>query len=215
MNKTHVQKALSALRESTKKRNFSQSVDMIINLKNINTKSNPVNFFVTLPKPKGKEIKVAAFLGQELVDQGRKVCDLVITESEFATYKGNAKKIKKLAESYDYFIAQATIMAKMAGTFGKVLGMKGKMPNPKMGGVVPPNANLEVLKQKLTKTVRLSSKKATNLQVIVGKENMSDEDLAENIMAIYKATLHQLPNQEQNVKKVQLKLTMSKPIDVK
>ncbi len=215
MDKTKVQKALASLRESTKKRNFSQSVDLIINLKNINTKSQPVNLFVVMPKPKGKDIKVAAFLGQELKDQGKKVCDLVITESEFASYKGETKKIKKLAESYDYFIAQATIMGKMAGIFGKVLGMKGKMPNPKMGGVVPPNANLGQLKEKLTKTVRLSAKKATNLQVIVGKENMSDEELVENIMAVYKATVHELPNHEQNVKKVQLKLTMSKPVDLK
>ena len=214
MDKQTVLKALTELRATTKKRNFSQSVDLIINLKNINTKSNPVTFFATLPKPKGKVIKVAAFLGQELVEQGRKVCDLVITEAEFAEYKADPKKIKQMAETYDYFIAQANIMGKMAGTFGKILGMKGKMPNPKTGAVVAPNANLETLRDVLERTVKLSAKKATNLQVVVGKENMSDEDLIENIMAVHTVTLQQLPNHDQNVKKVQLKLTMSKPVTV-
>ena len=122
MDKEQVLKALTELRAETKKRNFSQSVDLIINLKNINTKSSPVNFFAVLPKPKGKAVKVAAFLGQELTEQGKEVCDLVITEAEFAEYKADPKKIKKMAESYDFFIAQATIMGKMAGTFGKILG---------------------------------------------------------------------------------------------
>ncbi len=214
MDKQTVLKALTELRATTKKRKFSQSVDLIINLKNINTKSNPVTFFATLPKPKGRAIKVAAFLGQELVDQGRKVCDLVITEAEFDEYKADPKKIKKMAETYDYFIAQANIMGKMAGTFGKILGMKGKMPNPKTGAVVAPNANLELLREKLEKTVKLSAKKATNLQTVVGKEDMSDEDLIENIMAVHAMTLQQLPNHEQNIKQVQLKLTMGKPITV-
>ena len=214
MDKQQVLNTLAKLKEDSKKRNFAQSVDLIINLKNINTKSQPVNFFTTLPKSTGKKFKVAAFLGQELAEQGKGVCDFVITDSEFDSYKADPKKIKQVAESYDIFIAQATVMGRMAGVFGKTLGMKGKMPNPKTGAVVPPNANLAVLREKLERTVKLSAKKATNLQVIVGKEAMSDEELAENIVAVHKAALQNLPNQEQNIKKVQLKLTMSKPITV-
>lgn len=214
MDKDQILKALTQLREANKKRNFSQSVDLIINLKNINTKSTPVNFFALLPKPKGKKMKIAAFLGPELADQGKEACDLVITETDYAEYKADPKKIKKLAESFDIFIAQATMMGKMAGTFGKILGMKGKMPNPKAGAVVPPNANLTAVREKLEKTVKLSAKKATNLQTVVGREDMSDDDIIENIMAVYKVALHDLPNHEQNIKKVQLKFTMSKPVTV-
>lgn len=214
MDTQQVLNALTELRAQTKKRNFSQSVDLIINLKNINTKSQPVTFFTTLPKPIGRKTKVAAFLGQELAEQGKEVCDFVITDAEFPEYKADPKKVKKIAESYDLFIAQATVMGKMAGVFGKTLGMKGKMPNPKTGAVVAPNANLAVLREKLERTVKLSAKKATNLQVIVGKESMSNEELAENIVAVHKAALQALPNHEQNIKKVQLKLTMSKPITV-
>jgi len=209
MDKKRIIEVITELKQA-KKRNFSQSYDLIINLKNINIKQNPVDFFVTLPKPKGRTIKVAAFVGPELAEQATKMCDLVIREPEFAKY--DVKAMKKIAQTYDYFIAQATLMPKVAAAFGKVLGTKGKMPNPKLGCVVPPNANLTLLIDKLGKTVRMSAKKATNLQCMVGKESMSDEEIVDNVMAAYNSTVKQLPNELQNVKKVQLKLTMGKPV---
>ncbi|MBU1111291.1 MAG: 50S ribosomal protein L1 [archaeon] len=210
MDKKRVLEVISELKKG-KQRKFPQSYDLIINLKNVNIKQNPIDFFATLPKQKGKETKVAAFVGPELAEQANKNCDLSITESDFEKYK-DPKVMKKLAQSYDYFIAQATLMPKVAATFGKVLGTRSKMPNPKLGCVVPPNANIAPLIEKLTKTVRMSAKKATNLQCMVGKESMSDNDIADNIISAYNSAVKQLPNELQNVKRVQLKLTMGKPV---
>ncbi len=210
MDKQAIQKALEELK-SHPKRKFTQSYDMVINLKNLVVKSNPVDFFVTLHYPKGKKIKVACFCDQQLADVAKEACDLVISESDFAKYK-DKKELKKLADSYDYFVAQANLMPKVAAAFGKVLGMKGKMPNPKLGCVVPPNANIQALVEKLTKTVRLSAKKATNLQCIIGKEDQPDEQIIDNILTVYQATVKHLPNETQNIKNVSLKLTMGKPV---
>jgi len=212
MDKEQIKKALEELKKQPK-RKFTQSYDLIINLKNLEIKQNPLNFFVTLHFPKGKPIKVAAFVDQQLKEQADKFCDLVIEEKDFANYK-DKKNVKKLAESYDYFIAQSTLMAKMAAAFGKVLGTKGKMPNPKLGCVVPPNANLEVLTKKLNTTVKLIARKATNLQCMVGKEDQSEEEIIDNILTVYQSALKQLPQEEQNVKNVDLKLTMSKPVRI-
>lgn len=210
MNKQEVQKALTELKENSK-RNFTQSYDLIINLKNIVVKTNPVDFFVTLHHPKGKKVKVAAFVDQQLADEAEKTCDLVVRESEFGSYT-DKKKLKKLADTYDYFIAQANIMPKVAAAFGKVLGVKGKMPNPKLGCVVPPNASLGPLVEKLNKTVRMRANKATNLQCLVGKEDQPDEEIIDNIITVYQSTVKNLPNEIQNVKNVSLKLTMGKPV---
>jgi len=105
MNKQEVLKALQELREQPK-RKFSQSVELIINLKNINIKSNPLDFFITLPSPRGKGIKIAAFAGAELEKQAKENCDLVIMQTDFANY--DKKQIKKLAQEYDYFVASNT-----------------------------------------------------------------------------------------------------------
>lgn len=212
MDKEQIRKALEELNKQPK-RKFTQSYDLIINLKGISIKQNPVDFFVTLPFPKGKTVKIAAFVDQQLSDASEKYCDLTIREKDFGQY-ADKKKIKPLAESYDYFIAQANLMPKVAQVFGRVLGTKGKMPNPKLGCVVPPNINLELLKKKLQLTVRMSAKKATNLQCLVGKEDQPINELIENVMAVYHATLKQLPNEEQNVKNSYLKLTMGKPVKI-
>jgi len=212
MDKEQVQKAITELK-SQPERKFSQSYDLTINLKNIVIKSTPLDFFVTLHYPKGKQVKVAAFVDNQLVEQANKFCDLTITEADFAKYK-DKKELKKLADTYDYFVAQANLMPKVAQAFGKVLGVKGKMPNPKLGCVVPPNANLEVLKNKLQKTVRLQAKKATNLQCLIGKQSQPDAEIVDNIITVYQAVLKNVPNEEQNIKNTQLKLTMSKPVNI-
>lgn len=211
MNKEQIQKALEQLKQQ-KKRNFSQSYDLIINLKNIDTKTNPVEFFITLPHPKPKKPKIACFVAPELTEQADKFCDLTIKETGFPTY--NKKALKKLASEYDYFIAQVNLMPKVAQTFGKVLGVKGKMPNPKLGCVVPPNANLEPLTKKLQLTVKLSAKKATNLQCLVGKQDQPEEQIIDNILTVYNQTLKQLPQEKHNIKNTQLKLTMGKPVKI-
>tara|TARA_Y100000310_G_C20609360_1_gene777196 strand:+ start:532 stop:1170 length:639 start_codon:yes stop_codon:yes gene_type:complete len=212
MDKEQVKKAITELK-SQPERKFSQSYDLIINLKNLVVKSSPVDLFVTLHYPKGKEVKIAGFVGNQLTEQSNKHFDLTISEADFAKYT-DKKQLKQLADSYDYFVAQANLMPKVAQAFGKVLGIKGKMPNPKLGCVVPPNANLETLKNKLQKTVRLQAKKATNLQCLVGKQSQPDAEIIDNIITVYQAVLKALPNEEQNIKNAQLKLTMSKPIKI-
>ena len=212
MDKTHVKTAIEELKKSSK-RNFVQSYDLIINLKNIVTKTNPVDLFIVLPYTKGTKAKIAAFVDQQLSAQAEKFCDAIIKETDFIKYS-DKKLLRKLAEQYDYFIAQANLMPKVAATFGKVLGTRGKMPNPKLGCVVPPNANLEVLSKRLSTTVHVATKKGTNLQCTVGKQDQSDEEVAENILSVYHHVLKQVPNETQNIKNVLIKFSMSNPIKI-
>ncbi len=211
MDKAEIIRAISELKKSSQKK-FAQSYDLIINLKALDIKSNPVDVSITLPFPKGKAIKVAAFVDQELAEQAQKHCQLVLRETDFPKYAADKKLAKKLAEDYDYFIAQMNLMPKVAAAFGRTLGTKGKMPNPKLGCVVPANANLEMLVKKLGLTARIQAKKGTNLQCIVGKQDQPDEQVAENILAICHAVEKALPGERQNIKNILLKLTMSKPV---
>jgi len=212
MDKVQVKKALQELNKLPK-RKFLQSYDLVINLKNFEIKQNPLDFFTTLHFSSGKKIKVAAFVDQLLREQAGKFCDFVIEEKDFPNY-ADKKAAKKLADSYDYFIAQANLMPKVAAVLGRYLGVKGKMPNPKLGCVVPPNANLEPLIKKLNTTVHLVAKKALNLQCLVGKENQSEEEIIDNILTVYQGVIKQVPNEAQNIKSVLIKYSMSKPVKV-
>ena len=167
---------------------------------------------VSLPYSKGRKIKICALIGPELEEAAKKTCDKYILSDEFQKYQKN--QIKKLANEFDYFIAQANIMAKIATSFGRIFGPRGKMPNPKAGCVVPPNANLASLCERLQKTIRVSSKSAPILQCAVGTEEMDANEIADNVLSVYNTILPLLPNEKNNIKNVQLKLTMGKPVKI-
>jgi large subunit ribosomal protein L1 len=212
MDKQTIKKALEEVKKNSKERKFKQSYDLIITLQDLNLK-NPeeqVEFFAALNHSPGKKYKIAAFTGPELREQAKEVCDFSVDQQDFPVY-ADKKKLKKLASEYDIFIAQANIMPKVAGAFGRALGPRGKMPNPKAGCVVPGNANLKVLYDRLQQTVKVSAKKTPVIQLMIGKEGHNIDEIIDNINAVYEQLIHHLPKEKNNVRNIYLKLTMGKP----
>lgn len=215
MRKEDVLTALKEAKEKANKRNFKQKFDLIINIKNLDLKKSDNQFddFVELHYPRGKETKVCALVGPELDSEAKKVCNKTIRQDEFS--KLGKKELKKIGKEYDYFIAQANIMANVASAFGQVLGPRGKMPNPKVGCVVPPKANLSPLYNKLQKTVKLSTKKGGSVKTIIGNEEMKDEEIIDNIITAYNHFLTILPTGKHNISDVFVKMTMGPAIKIK
>ena len=215
MDKEQIQSALAKAKDISPKRNFKQSYDLIINLKGLDPKKqeHQIDLFVTLPHSRGKKVKVCALVGAELEEQAKGIYDSVILSDNFEKYK-DKKETKKVANSADFFIAQANIMPKIATVFGRVFGPRGKMPNPKSGCIVAPNANLKPLYEKLQRTVRVSVKSAPLIQCAVGTEDMNINEVAENALNVYDSVLHALPNDKHNIKDAYIKLTMGKPVRI-
>jgi len=216
MNKETFIEGIKKSRETSKKRKFSQTFELIINLKDLDLKKpeNQIETWIQLPYSKGKEIKIGCFIGPELIEQAKDNCDITIMQDNFPSYFKDKKKTKKLAETYDFFIGQANIMPDIAKTFGRILGTRGKMPNPKAGCVVPPNANLKALAEKLRKTIKIKAKTQATLKTMIGNETMKDEEIAENILTVYNHVLHTLPKEKNNIKNIIIKTTMGKPIKI-
>jgi large subunit ribosomal protein L1 len=201
-----LKKALEELRKG-KERKFNQTLDLIINLQKFNIKKDSVNIFVTVPH-KIKDKKVAGFL--EVKNKGVDT----ITEPEFKRYSDKLA-LKRLVKSYDFFIAQASLMPKVAATFGRILGPSGKMPSPQLGIMMNvDDKTIEGLKEKINKSVRIKTKEAS-IKIPVGKQNMKDEEIIENIIAVYNALLKALVKGKDNVRNLEIKFTMTKPIKIK
>lgn len=211
MQQEQALKTLRTIKENGPKRNFSQSVDLVMNLKDIDLKKTDqqLDLYVTLHYPYGKDIRVCALVGPELEDEAKEHCHHTIRQTNFSQL--TPKDIKTLAKEYDYFIAQANVMPQVAATFGRVLGPRGKMPNPKAGCVVPPKTNLKPLVDRLKQTVRVIAKKDPVLHLKVGSQDQSEEEVADNIAFLYRQIVVNLPLEENNVKNALLKLTMGKP----
>jgi len=205
MEKENILKALAELRKE-KKRKFSQTVELIINLKNFDIKKQNVNIVVNVPN-KVKDRNICAFLNKksDFVD--------TITKAEFDKYK-DKREMKRLIKKYDFFIAVAGLMPAVATSFGKVLGPAGKMPSPQLG--ILPSEDEKPIKDLLSiinKVIKIKSKEAS-LKVSIGKEELSDEQIAENAITVYKAVFNALPRQKENLKSVLIKFTMSKPVKI-
>lgn len=197
-----LKKALVELRKE-KERKFDQTLDLIINLQKFDQKRNQVNLFVQVPH-KIKEKKICAFL--ETKNQNIDT----ITKEEFKKYS-DKKELKKIVKKYDFFIAEASLMPKVATTFGRILGPTGKMPSPQLGILMNVNdKTLNELKVKINNSVKIKAKEPS-IKLAVGRHSMKDEELIENIMIVHNAILKNLPKQMDNIKNIEIKFTMTKP----
>ena len=200
-----LKQAIAELRKLEKKK-FDQSVDLIVNLKGIDLRKESINVVASIPH-KIKDKKVAAFLTK------RNDMIYTITEPDFSKFK-DKKALKNLVKSYDFFISVASLMPKVASTFGKVLGPTGKMPSPQLGIVVKEDADaIKAALLKIERSVKVRAKEPS-IKVVIAKESMSDEQITENILAVYNAVVNSLPTKKDNIRSAMIKLTMSKPIKV-
>jgi len=215
MKKEDILNVVKAVKQDSKKRNFKQSFDLVINLKAYDAKKQPIEAYVTLPKIRKKKLKICAIVDKELSTDAKDIFDKVILKDDFPEWQGNPKVLRKLAREYDYFVAQANIMPQIAGVFGKYLGPKAKMPNPKSGAIIPPKiAGMQPIYDKLQQTVKIVTKNEAIIKCFVGTEENTDEELADNVMAVYNTLLGMLPGEESSVKSVVVKMTMGKPFKV-
>lgn len=215
MDKKHFLESIKKLKEISPKKNFTQSIDLIINLKDIDLKKpeQKIDLFHILPHTRGKLVKICGLVGSELATQSRATFDKTVTNDEFSKYS-EKKQLKRLASDFDFFVAQANLMAPLATTFGKTLGPRGKMPNPKAGCVVPGTAQLTPLKERLQKTIHLQTKNEPIIKASIGVESMNEEDLAENAFSAFNSVIQALPQELANLKSVIIKTTMGIPIVV-
>ncbi|MBD3355243.1 hypothetical protein GF361_04630, partial [Candidatus Woesearchaeota archaeon] len=111
MDKETIKKALEELKKS-QKRNFTQTVDLIIVLRNIDLKKDGFEFYHRLHYKPGKDIKICAFVGAENVKKAEEVFDTAVSVDDFPEYQKDKKKVKDVVNSHDFFVAQANIMPK-------------------------------------------------------------------------------------------------------
>lgn len=196
--------AIKFLKENSKKRNFVQSFDLIINLKNIDLKKpeNRISKEVVLPHI-CKETSVC-IISDSIKDEN------AITKNDILEFERDKKKAKQFITKYDFFLCEAPLMPLVGKILGRYLGPKGKMPKLFLPG------RLEQSIEETKRSVRIRIKDSPVIQCIIGKEDMNDNQLVENIETVIDAVKKALPAKVQ-IKNILLKLTMSKAVklDVK
>ena len=198
------QEAIEKAVEESGDRNFTESIDLIINFKEIDLSdpNNRVNEDIKLPYQAEEDVKVAV-IGDTLINNTDQA-DIEITEDELEDkYFDNPKEAKNLAEEASFIIAEAPLMPKIGQQLGQVFGPRDMMPDPMQPGE-DPTETIEGLRN----TVTLRLKEQPLMQVKVGNEQQDLENVSRNCETIYEFVEQQLPKGQNNIKSVLVKTTM-------
>jgi large subunit ribosomal protein L1 len=196
-------------KEQSKERKFSQSVEAIVKLRDVDPKKTDLNIneIVYLPHPTKRQAKVCFIGTGDLAVRAKNAkTDLVMDPSQLENYAGSKRDAKKLARSYDFFLADTALMPRIGRILGQSLGPKGKIPTP-----VPPSAPIETMIQRMKTAVRVRSRGSLGVSAKVGDSTLSEADLADNILAAVQAISKKLPNGDKNIRAIMVKTTMGKP----
>ena len=210
--KQEILEAVKKAKDESKPRNFTQSIDVVINIKDLDVKKpeNRIDEEVFLPKGRGKDVKIAFIADGELAVQAKNAgADLVITKSELEEMGKNRKDAKKIANQYNFFVAQADLMPLVGRFLGPVLGPRKKMPKP-----VPASAKPDPILERLKSTVKIKIKDQPVIQALVGSNEMEDEMIAENIEAVLGILDRNLEKGRNQIRSMYVKTSMGPVVRV-
>lgn len=189
--------------KTKEKRRFKQSLELIIVLKDVDIKEIKNNIsIITLPYFNDSKVVVFSEIKRNDINAES------ISLKEIETVSQNKRIAKKLARSFDFSLAETKLIPIIGKLLGKFLAPLGKMPIP-ITDEKKLNENIEKLKRS-----RRINLKQNQIQIKIGKEDMKLEELFENAKSAINQIVSNLPNGEKNIKKIYVKLTMSKPIRV-
>jgi len=156
---------------------FDASVEFAIRL-NLDPRKAEQNLrgATVLPHGTGKTKTVLVFA------QGDKAKE---AEAAGADFIGDDETVKKIQDGwlgFDTVVATPDMMSKI-GRLGRVLGPRGLMPNPKTGTVTMDVT--KAIKEIKAGKVEYRVDKVGNVHVTIGKVSFENDQLAENLKAIY------------------------------
>jgi len=193
-----------------KKRKFVETVELSIGLRDIDLKNpvNRINIEALVPNDLGGSTSsVAVFADGDIAIKSKESGLPTFGKDDIEQLSKEPKKVKNLANEYEYFLAEPPLMAIVARFLGKILGPRGKMPKP-----LPPRVEIDKFVERYNRTVKLRIKATPVINVKVGKATQSNKKLAENAAAILQTLTTKLPKGAQHIRAIHFKTTMGPSI---
>ncbi|MEE6208727.1 50S ribosomal protein L1 [Salarchaeum sp. III] len=206
-----IDEAVSQAIDEAPERNFRETVDLAVNLRDLdlNDPSNRVDESVVLPSGTGQETQIVVFAEGETAVRAEDVADDVLDGDELSDLGDDDDAAKDLADETDFFVAEASMMQDIGRYLGTVLGPRGKMPTP-----LQPDDDVVETVNRMKNTVQLRSRDRRTFHTRVGAEDMTPEDIADNIDVIVRRLHATLEKGPLNVDSIYVKTTMGPSVEV-
>ena len=202
-----------------KSRNFDESIDLIVNLKdiNLNDPKQRIDKELLLPNNvvKNDNPNVCVIASDEILLEAKNMGLDTMDQEALANLNTQEKKDKKkFVKKYAFFIVEDKLMRDVARYLARFLGPSGKMPKPFPSGygIISSVDDLKTAVDRYKRAINLQVKKIPVVQVKIGKKSMEKEKLFENLKTVIEYLADQMPHKYNNFRSAFVKSTMGKPI---
>jgi large subunit ribosomal protein L1 len=206
-----IEEAVTRALEDAPERNFRETVDLAINLRDLdlNDPNNRVDESIVLPSGTGQETRIVVFATGETALRAEDVADDVLSPDELEELGDDTDAAKDLADETDFFVADANMMQDIGRYLGTVLGPRGKMPTP-----LQPDDDVVEVVDRMKNTVQLRSRDRRTFHTRVGAQDMTADDIASNIGVIIRRLEANLEKGPLNIDGIYVKTTMGPSVEV-
>ncbi|XP_069967692.1 large ribosomal subunit protein uL1 [Bactrocera oleae] len=190
-----------------KKRGFLETCELQIGLKNYDPQKDK-RFSGTvklkhIPRPK---MKVCVLGDQQHCDEAKANGVECMDAEALKKLNKNKKLVKKLAKSYDAFLASESLIKQIPRLLGPGLNKAGKFP-----GLLSHTESMMAKIEEVKSTIKFQMKKVLCLSVAVGHVDMKPDELVQNIHLSINFLVSLLKKNWQNVRSLHIKSSMGPP----
>jgi large subunit ribosomal protein L1 len=206
-----IEQAVSRALDESPPRNFRETVDLAVNLRDLdlNDPAKRVDESIVLPSGTGQETQIIVFAEGETALQAESVADEVLSGDDLEDLGDDSDAAKDLADETDFFVAEANLMQDIGRYLGTVLGPRGKMPTP-----LQPDDDVVETVNRMKNTVQVRSRDRRTFHTRVGADDMSEADIASNIDVIIRRLEANLEKGPLNLDSIYVKTTMGPAVEV-
>ena len=155
---------------------FDETVELHLNLGlNVRHAEQQLRGTLMLPHGTGRESKVAVFAEGDKAREAQEAGADVVGTADLAT------QIEEGFDDFDVAIATPDQMG-VVGKLGRILGPRGKMPNPKTGTVTMDVA--KAVSDAKAGKLEYRTDRGANVHVTIGKKSFDERQLLENYTAL-------------------------------
>ncbi|MGV9173244.1 MAG: 50S ribosomal protein L1 [Promethearchaeia archaeon] len=202
-----------------KTRNFDETIDFIMNLKDLdlNDPKQRIDKELILPHDIRSDPSICVIASGEVYLKAKELDVRALNEDDLEALSHEEKRDKKkFVKNYKFFVVEDKQMRNVARYLARFLGPAGKMPKPFPDGygIISTPEDLETAVDRYKRIVKIRVRKQPLVQTIIGKKSMDEEKLYENMETIVDYVVSQMPHRYNNIQSMYVKSTMGKPVKI-
>jgi large subunit ribosomal protein L1 len=172
--------------KSWPEKKIDESVEVHFNLGlNVRHAEQQLRGTLMLPHGTGRESRVAVFADGDKAREAQEAGADVVGTADLA------KQIEEGFDDFDVAIATPDQMS-VVGRLGRILGPRGKMPNPKTGTVTMDVA--KAVQDAKAGKLEYRTDRGANVHVTLGKKSFEERQLVENYQALLEEIMRAKPS---------------------